>query len=460
MEYVIERFSSTGIAHQSYLLGSDTEAAVIDPRRDWWTYTERAAELGMHIRYVFETHRNEDLVSGSCDLMRETGARVFHGDALDFEYGETVNDGDEFSLGKLKVRGLATPGHTPESFSYAVIHPEAGEEAVAVFTGDAMFVGEVGRTDFYPDRARELATALYRSIHEQILPLGKGVMLYPAHGAGSACGNSISERNDSTLGLEKVQNPILSLPEEEFVAHKLSEKLPVPHYFRLMEKYNLSGPPPMPGFPRPRPLTAAQAREAMEEGAFVVDVRSPAAFGGAHIPDALSIWRDGVASFAGWMLPPGEAKIVLVADEDEVLEEVVLSLIRLGYDDIVGYLDLGMEAWASAGFELESSGLISASRLLEMMEEGAVEVLDVRRRDEREEGYVPGSRWIFTGLLPDRLDEIPRGVPVAIVCNVGNRASLVASVLARSGFEEVYNVLGSMRSWNTHGYPLEHGEVQ
>ncbi|MFO7941995.1 MAG: thiamine pyrophosphate-dependent enzyme, partial [Bacillota bacterium] len=209
MEYVIERFSSTGIAHQSYLLGSDTEAAVIDPRRDWWTYTERAAELGMHIRYVFETHRNEDLVTGSCDLMRETGARVFHGDALDFEYGETVNDGDEFSLGKLKVRALATPGHTPESFSYAVIHPEAGEEAVAVFTGDAMFVGEVGRTDFYPDRARELATALYRSIHEQILPLGEGVMLYPAHGAGSACGNSISERNDSTLGLEKVQNPIL-----------------------------------------------------------------------------------------------------------------------------------------------------------------------------------------------------------------------------------------------------------
>ncbi|MFP4200778.1 MAG: MBL fold metallo-hydrolase, partial [Clostridia bacterium] len=380
MEYIVERFTSPGIAHQSYLLGSGTEAAVIDPRRDWWTYTARAAELGMHIRYVFETHRNEDLVTGSLDLIRETGARVFHGGALDFEFGETVHDGDEFTLGALKVRALATPGHTPESFSYAVIHSEEGEEAVAVFTGDALFVGEVGRTDFYPDRARELATALYRSIHEKILALGDGTILYPAHGAGSACGTSISERNDSTLGLERAQNPLLSLSEEEFVAHKLAEKLPIPHYFRLMEKYNLLGPPPMTSLRRPPALSPEAAREAMEEGAFVVDVRSPAAFGGAHIPDALSIWRDGVASFAGWMLPPGEAKILLVADEDEVLDDVVLSLVRLGYDDIVGYIDRGTEAWASAGFELESSGLITASRLREMMEEGEVEVLDVRRR--------------------------------------------------------------------------------
>ncbi len=458
MKYVVERFIATGIAHQSYLVGSMTAAAVVDPQRDWWKYTDRAAELGMQIRYVFETHRNEDYVVGSKDLARETGARVFHGGALDFGYGETVEDGDEFELGDLRVRALATPGHTPESFSYALVHPEAGEEAVAVFTGDALFVGEVGRTDFYPDKARELSGTLYDSIHEKILPLGGGAILYPAHGAGSACGNSISERNDSTLGVELRQNPLLSFSREDFIEHKLAEELAIPHYFRLMEKYNLEGPPPTTAMPRPEPLSAARFKQAMEDGARVVDCRSPVAFGGAHIPGSLSIWRGGIASFAGWVLKPESDRVLLVVDEDEVIDELVVSLLRIGFDNFEGYLAGGMEDWYSTGYGVESSGLITAEELRAMVDEDAVEVLDVRRANERVNGYVPGSSWIFTGELADRVDEVPRGRPVAVICNVGNRASLAASVLLRAGFDEVYNVLGSMKSWNAQGFPLEYDE--
>jgi len=458
VKYLVERFSSPGIAHQSYLVGSGREAAVIDPRRDWWTYTDRAAALGMQIQYVFETHRNEDYVIGSSDLARETGARVFHGGELDFAYGETVSDGDTFSLGALTVRALATPGHTPESFSYALVHPDAGEEAVAVFTGDALFVGEVGRTDFYPDRARELSEALYDSIHEKILPLGDGTILYPAHGAGSACGNSISDRNDSTLGLERRQNRLLSLDKEAFVQHKLGEVLTIPHYFRLMEVYNLEGGPPLSSMPRPYPLSVGDFRDRMEDGAYVLDCRSPVAFGGSHIRGAFSLWREGVASFAGWILPPGDARILLVLDDTTQLEEVTLALARIGFDGVEGYLDGGIQSWYSAGLPLESSGLMGVDALKEQVERDAIEVLDVRRANEREGGYIPGSRWIFTGELPERVDEVPRDRPVAVVCNVGNRASLATSVLLRAGFDEVYNVLGSMRAWNGKQYPLEYDE--
>ena len=448
MQYLVERFTAPGIAHHSYLLGSGRAAAVIDPSRDWWTYTDRAAELGMEIRYIFETHRNEDYVVGSSDLVRETGARVFHGSGLDFTYGETLEDGDEFRLGILKIRALATPGHTPESFSYALIHPDAGEEAVAVFTGDALFVGEVGRTDFYPERRRELAEALYHSIHDKILPLGDGTILYPAHGAGSACGNSISERNDSTLGLEREQSPMLSLPKEEFVAHKMNETLPIPPYFRLMEKYNLHGGPEVMNRPRPRPLSPTVFRElAEEEGTLVLDCRLPPAFGAAHVPGSISIWREGLASFAGWVLP-SDARILLVIDELSGLEEAVTSLMRVGYDRIEGYLDGGMEFWYNAGFQPAGTDLRTAADLKEMVDEDSVEVLDIRRPDERAEGYIPGSRWIFVGELLERMEEVPRGRPIALVCNVGNRGSLGTSLMLRAGYTDVMNILGGMTAWN------------
>jgi hydroxyacylglutathione hydrolase len=236
---------SEGLFHLSYLIGHDGRAAVIDPRRDCRIYVDMAHSRGARIEYIFETHRNEDYVIGSKELAHLTGAEIRHGGRLDFEYGRAVADGDTFDLGDLRLEILETPGHTFESISIAVTDTGFGEAPVAVFTGDALFVGDVGRTDFFPDRAEEVAGLLYESIFRKILPLGDQAILYPAHGAGSVCGEGMAEREFSTLGMERISNPVLQMKDRDvFIRFKASEHHDKPPYFRRMEKYNLEGSAP------------------------------------------------------------------------------------------------------------------------------------------------------------------------------------------------------------------------
>jgi hydroxyacylglutathione hydrolase len=452
---IFERIRSAGIAHNSYFIGSGSQAAVIDPRRDCQVYVDLAQQYGLKIKHILETHRNEDYVIGSIELNSLTGAEIYHGPRLDWKYGHTLRDGQEFNIGKLRLKAIHTPGHTDESMSYALTDLDSGEATVMVFTGDALFVGDVGRTDLYgPKEAPRLAANLYDSIFNKLLPLGEGVILCPAHGGGSVCGLNIANRDQSTLGIEKAQNPLLQLSRDEFIKHKVAELPERPYYFTQMEKYNLQGPPLLGCMPLPSPLTPIEFRQEMEKGAVVVDASEPAAFGGAHIKGAYSIWLEGLPVFGGWVLSY-DRPVLLVLEDEAHLEKAVRYLIRAGYDQITGYLKGGTEGWYNAGLPVESLPLLSVHQLKDKLDRGEeLLVLDTRGQDEWDSGHIKGALHIYVGHLEQKMAQVPRDRPVAVICNVGHRAGLGASILLRAGYPQVYNVLGSVKAWVAAGYPV------
>jgi len=457
---IFRQVKSEGIAHTSYLISSQHIGAVIDPRRDCDIYLDIAREEDLSIRYIFETHRNEDYATGSLELAHRTQARIYHGPGIDFAFGETLRDGQVFELGELRLEAIHTPGHTDESMSYALFHIPSGENPFIVFTGDALFVGDVGRTDLYgPAEAHRLAESLYTSIFEKVLPLGDGVILCPAHGAGSICGASISGREKSTLGLERKLNPMLQLDRESFIARKAGEELVSPPYFKMMERYNLKGPPLLGHLPDPPPLKPEKFQELRSEGAQVIDTRNPPSFGAAHIPGSLSMPLGRLPLIAGWALSY-EKPLLLVLSRVYDLERVTRFLIRLGYDDIAGYLcsgseGCGLEAWYTEAHPLSSIGLLSVMELKERLDAGEeITALDVRPSSQWANGHIPPSLNVFWGDLSRGVGQVPRGPPAACVCTSGNFASFAASILRRDGFKEVYTVLGSMMAWARAGYPV------
>jgi hydroxyacylglutathione hydrolase len=455
MPMIFERIKSEGIAHNSYLIGSENDAAVIDSRRDCQVYIDLAQQRGLKIKYIFETHRNEDYSIGSVELNHFTRAEIYHGLGLDWKYGNTLREGQQFQIGKLRLTAIHTPGHTDESMSYAVVDLSTGETTVMVFTGDALFVGDVGRTDLYgPEEAPRLASNLYDSIFNKLLPLGDGVILCSAHGAGSVCGAHIADRDASTLGVERAQSPLLQMNRDEFIKYKVAEKLERPPYFRQMEKYNLEGPPFLGCLPLPAPLPPAAFKKEMERGAVVVDTSYPAAFGGAHIKGSYSIWLEGLPVFAGWVLSYDEP-ILLVLDDQHHLEKAVRYLIRAGYDRIIGYLKGGVESWYNAGFPVEHLQVLTVQELKAKIDRGEqLTILDDRGENEWDAGHIKGAQHIYVGHIQERMADIPKDKPVAMFCNVGHRAGLGASILLREGCREVYNVLGSMTAWKAAGYPI------
>jgi hydroxyacylglutathione hydrolase len=453
---IFERFKAPGIAHNSYLVGSGNDAVVIDPRRDCQIYVDSARDRGLKVRYVFETHRNEDYVIGSVELSHVTGAAIYHGPGLNWKYGNTLRDGQQFNIGSINLTAICTPGHTDESMSYIVTDLGAGEATVMVFTGDTIFVGDVGRTDLYgKNEASRLASNLYDSIFNKLLPLGDGVILCPAHGAGSVCGTRIANRDESTLGIERAHNPALQVSnKDEFIRYKIAEQPERPHYFRQMEKLNLEGPPLLGCPPSPPLLTPAEFKQEMEKGAVIVDASEPPAFGGAHIRGAYSIWLEGLPSFAGWVLPY-DRPILMVLEDPLHLDRAVRYLTRLGYDRIVGYLSGSTEGWYNTGLPVEHLPLLSVHALKEMLDRNAeLLVLDVRGQEERDSGYIAGSLHIYIGYLEERLSEVPRNKPVAVICNVGHRSGIGASILLRADYPDVYNVLGSIKAWTAAGFPV------
>jgi hydroxyacylglutathione hydrolase len=453
---IFERIKTAGIAHNSYLIGSGSDAAVIDPRRDCQIYIDFAQQKGLKIKHVFETHRNEDYVIGSFELNNVTGAEIYHGPGLDWRYGNTLRDGQEYKIGRLRLRAIQTPGHTDESTSYAITDLATGKAPVMVFTGDTLFVGDVGRTDLYgKDESRRLASNLFDSIFNKLLPLGDGVILCPSHGAGSVCGLNIANRDESSLGIERIQNPVLQLRDrEKFVKYKIAEQPERPYYFDQMEKYNLEGPPLLGCLPLPPPLTPAEFKQEIEGGAVVVDTSEPAAFGGAHIKGTYSIWLEGLPVFGGWVLPY-DKPVLLVLEDQSHLDKAVRYLIRAGYDRIIGYLKDGTEGWYNAGFPTESLPLLSVHQLKSMLDRHEkLLVLDTRGQEEWESGHIAGALHIYVGHLEQKLAEVPRNLPIAVICNVGHRAGLGASILLRANYPKVYNVLGSVKAWMAAGFPV------
>jgi len=449
---LVQAVKSEIVSHISYIIGSQNEAAVIDPRRDCRVYLEIAAKWDARIKYIFETHRNEDYVIGSKELANLTEATVLHGQGLPWAYGKIIKDNQEVSLGLLRIKALSTPGHSPESTSYSVIDTEAEDRVVMVFTGDTLFVGDVGRTDFLgPKMTPVMAAKMYDSIMTRLMPLGEDVIVCPAHGSGSVCGGKIRNREISTLGIEKTTNPMLKLGKEDFVARKVAERHQTPPYFKQMEKFNLNGPPILGDVSIPHALKASEFAK-IAESACVIDTRSPAAFGSAHIAGSYSLPLKRLSN-VGWVVDY-EQSILIVAENLEALDYSVRSLFRLGYDKIEGYLTGGIEEWYKAGLPISEVCQVSVQRLKKMIESEEIFTLDVRRENEWNEGHIGGSKRIYLGLLERKTDELPRDVPIVVICKTGNRSSFGTSILLRAGFKSVYNCLGGIEAWTKSGFPL------
>lgn len=455
----LEVIRSEGLAHLSYIVGHGRQAAVIDPRRDCEVYIDIAHRNGARITHIFETHRNEDYVIGSNELARRTGAAIYHGSALEFTYGNAVSDGERFDLDGLYLTILETPGHTYESISITVHDPAFGEEAVGVFTGDALFIGDVGRTDFFPGKEEETAGLLYESIFNKLLPLGGHVLLYPAHGAGSVCGSGMASREFSTLGYERLNNPVLQhTTRDAFVQHKVREKHYRAPYFRTMEEYNLKGnAPEMPRLPRPRPMSTEEFAAAMEDTMVAVDVRSPEALAGAFIPGSLALPMATLAGYGGWFLeydhPIG---IITEPGAYDHIEAAVRELIRMGFDDIVGFLEGGLHVWETSARTFACIPSVHVSQIRERIKQNEeFTILDVRQEEEFAKGHLKGATNIYLGHVLERLEEIPRDRPVVTFCGSGQRAIVAASLLKKHGYLEVENCLGSMAACRNTKCPIE-----
>ncbi len=458
----LEKVKSPGLAHLSYIVGHGGQAAVIDPRRDCAVYVAIAHENGARITHIFETHRNEDYVIGSRDLARRTGAEIHHGKNLDFAYGRPVSEGDTFELGDIRLKILETPGHTFESISIALFDTGFGDQPIGVFTGDCLFIGAVGRTDFFPDRAREVAGLQYDSIFKKLLPLGDQVLLYPAHGAGSVCGSGMADREFSTLGYERMFNPDLQAERREaFIEKKVSGHEYQPPYFRKMEEYNQKGSAPvMDRLPEPPPMSPQEFEQAMQRKALAVDLRSPEAFAGAFVPGSLALPLEMVPAFAGYFIPYDQDLILIGKNQSEI-DTAVRYFIRMGYDRLSGFLSPGLHGWETSGRAYGRIPAVHVNELVRRIEaKERFTLLDVREISELEEtGKLPGAVHIFLGELPGRLEKIPRDRPVTTFCGSGQRAIIAASILKQNGFQEVEDSLGSMAACEAAGCPIDMQKV-
>ncbi|SNT70937.1 MBL fold metallo-hydrolase [Psychrobacter sp. LV10R520-6] len=443
---LLEKIKTPGLSHLSYLVGSGGQAAVIDPRRDCAIYVEKARAAGLEITHIFETHRNEDLVSGAPILAEITGATVLHGPNPErpIAYAQTAHDGDYFTVGQLEIHVLETPGHTDDHLAYALFDKAYPEKAVGVFTGDALFVGDVGRTDFYPDRRKEVSGLLYDSL-QAILALGDQAIIYPAHGAGSVCGSSMAEREFSTVGHERLNNPRLQITDRDaFIDFKVNENHYQPPYFRLMARLNMEGADAPPSVIRPRSLSLQQLNSCGAD--HLIDIREPMAYASGHLPRSMSLPVNMLPAFAGWFVQE-EQSIALIASNEEQLATAMEHLVRIALDNVVGGY-VGVVPAAAKGEEMQQTPMIGTSEVEDRLNNAECwTLLDVRDIDERNATAIEGSQHIYVGHLNERWRELDQSRHYTLMCASGARATVAAGWLASQGFENLDIYLGSMGAW-------------
>jgi hydroxyacylglutathione hydrolase len=438
------------------MIGSDGEAAVIDPQRDIGIYLDEAAAQGLTIRHVIETHLHADFVSGHRELAERTGAKIYLGARSGAQFAHVpVHDGDELSVGKIKLKFLETPGHTIESISIVATEPGAGDPMV--FTGDTLFIGDVGRPDLAPDLTpQELAAMLYDSLHAKLLKLPDATLVYPAHGAGSLCGRQMSTERSSTIGKQRATNYALRAGSKEEFVQLLTSELPQrPGYFSQDVEINRSGAAALADLPPLAALTSEQVIEKQRVGAVVIDTRPPIQFAVAHIPGSIQIGLSGqFASWAGIVLGLNH-DLIIVAEDEEHARETRLRLARVGIERVAGYLDGGIAAWITAGGELVYIPHVDAAQLRDLLEHdpGYLQVVDVRKPAEFESGHIPGALLKPVDKLTGALDDLDRERPVAVYCKSGYRSSIASSMLERAGFKQVINLTGGYDAWQTLGLP-------
>jgi glyoxylase-like metal-dependent hydrolase (beta-lactamase superfamily II)/rhodanese-related sulfurtransferase len=441
------------LAQAAYYLESEGEAAVIDPMREAEPYLEIARNSSAKIRYVFETHFHADFVSGHVDLAQASGAEIVFGPGAVTGFPARVaHDREDFKFGSVRLRVLHTPGHTLESTCFLLIDAEGKEQAL--FTGDTLFLGDVGRPDLAvkSDLTKEqLADMLYRSLHTQILPLPDSVIVYPGHGAGSACGRHMSRETIGTLGEQKRINAALRQTDAEtFRAEVLSGLSPAPGYFPLNARLNREGYSALTseGEGAQALDPAAFRSEAAATGALVLDTRGPSEFTKGFIPGSINIGIDGTfASWAGTLLGDPLQPLLLVCEAGRNAETIA-RLARVGYQNVRGFLSGGYEAWITHGGESETVENLSAAAFLALPAAlaSSVHVLDVRRADEHQAGALEGSLSVPLAELNARMDRIPRSETLYIHCASGYRSVIAASILKARGYHRLVNIEGGYKA--------------
>ncbi len=445
------------LAHASYLIGSEGEAAVVDPQRDVDEYISEAEAQGLKIKYVIETHLHADFVSGHQEIAARTGAQIIFGEKAGAAFAHrAVKDGEEITLGSVTLRFIETPGHTPEGVCVLVTAPG---EPQKLLTGDTLFIGDVGRPDLAGGKgytSQMMAEMMYDSLHGKLLKLADEVEVYPAHGAGSMCGRNMSKETSSTIGEQRKFNYALKpMSKEEFVTMMTADLPEAPSYFPKDAEINRSGARELSELQPPQPLTPQQVAQLTDD--VLLDVRSAADFGAAHVPGSMNIGLGG--QFAMWAgsLIPLNASIVVIADTGAQVDEAVVRLARVGIENVKGYLEGGIESWREAGLPVETIAQVSVAELNERLANNDMQVVDVRRPAEYVNGHVPRAQNAPLASLEKSLGplNLEKDKLTAIICAGGYRSSAAASMLQKQGFSNLLNVAGGTGAWINAGYPTE-----
>ncbi|HSP63222.1 MAG TPA: MBL fold metallo-hydrolase, partial [Pyrinomonadaceae bacterium] len=450
-----KQFYLNCLAHASYLLGSDGEAVVVDPQRDVDQYIDEAAAHNLKIKYVIETHLHADFVSGHRELAARTGAEIVFGQMAGATIPHrAVADGDELTIGRVKLRIMETPGHTPEGICVLVTDTEVSGQPQRVLSGDTLFIGDVGRPDLAGAKGftkEMMAAMMYDSLHDKLLRLDDAVEVYPAHGAGSMCGRNLSTATSSTIGEQRKFNYALQpMAKDDFVRVMTTDLPEAPAYFAKDAEINRTGAAALNGLPQVAALSPAELIELAAHGAVILDVRDAADFGAGHVPGALNIGLGGqFASWAGCLIPL-TASIVIIAKDEARVDEAQMRLARIGMENLKGYLAGGMDAWKEAGLEPALVPQISVAELKELIgTQASLQVVDVRRPAEYQSGHAPRAATAPLAELREKLPllALQPTRPTAVICAGGYRSSAGTSILQQLGFANVLNVAGGTKAW-------------
>jgi hydroxyacylglutathione hydrolase len=461
----IHHFVEPGLGNSAYLVISESAGVgvLVDPLRDVDQYLGVARREGVRITHVCETHLHNDFLSGSRELAAVTGARIVASAdaALEFDH-QPVRDGDVLAVGEVQIRVLATPGHTPEHVSYLAHDTSRPTDPPVLFSGGSLLVGAVSRTDLLGhEHATGLAHQLYHTLHDKILRLDDDVVVYPTHGAGSFCTAAASAESTTTIGRERRTNLLLRLSGPDAFAERLASSMPsYPTYFGEMRALNRRGPRVLSRIPRLTPLRAHDVHARQQRGHAVVDMRSVHEYARGHITGVYHVeLRPAFGSWVGWVVPFG-TPIILISETNLVHEYAVRQLIRIGYDDLQGYLDGGMDAWLRSGLPVEQTVKLTMRELRERLQRGdPLVVLDVRQADEWRSGRLPQARLQEAGDLPKADLDLPTDRLIATHCGHGERAATALSVLERRGYRRMAMVTGGIEDWRQAGGSVERGDV-
>lgn len=458
----IEQIYTGCLAQGAYYIESEGEVAIIDPLREVKDYIARAKANNATIKYIFETHFHADFVSGHLTLSKETGAPIIYGPTAVPSFDATIaEDEQEFKLGKVTIKALHTPGHTMESTTYLLIDENGKDHAI--FSGDTLFLGDVGRPDLAQKAANmtmeELAGLSFDSLRQKIMPLADDVIVYPGHGAGSACGKNMMKETVDTLGNQKQMNYALraDMTKEEFIKELTDGLLPPPLYFPLNVKLNKEGYAHIDDVIKQS--TKALSPEAFEAAAneteaLVLDVRHQSEFIKGHIPRSIFIGlKGGFAPWVGALIADIQQPLLLVVDKDSE-EEAITRLSRVGFDNTLGYLEGGVEEWKAAGKEIDTLESITADTFKERLEANTIPVFDVRKEGEFIAGHIENANFTPLGNINNHLAEFPENEPFYVHCAGGYRSVIAASILKSRGIHNIIDVAGGMGAIKKVGIPV------